>query len=243
MIKSKAVQTLLTWFIALLVMIILVLLAVRLLLTPWFPAVEYRMPGFPDDPHGFTLEQRLEYSRLSIEYLVNDADIRFLGDLRFPDGQHAPPSSCLPPEDCTRLFNDRELEHMLDVKLTVRASMWVLLGAMLLLLGLRIWAWLGGWQAVYFRGLGRGGWLTVITIVTVLLFVILAFNVIFVAFHQVFFQAGTWTFPTSDTLIRLFPERFWQDTFLALVLLAGGMGTLLGLGMRKIPPIAQTHTP
>ena len=123
---------------------------------------------------------------------------------------------------------------MLDVKLTVRAAMWVLLGSLVLLLGLWIWAWRGGWQAIYFRGLERGGWLTIITIVTVLLFVILAFNVIFVAFHQVFFQAGTWTFPTSDTLIRLFPERFWQDTFLALVILAGGMGVALGLGMRKI---------
>jgi integral membrane protein (TIGR01906 family) len=104
----------------------------------------------------------------------------------------------------------------------------------LILLGLRIWAYWGGWQAVYFRGLERGGWLTVITIVTILLFVILAFNVIFVAFHEVFFNAGTWTFPTSDTLIRLFPERFWQDTFLTLVLLAGGMGTLLSLWLRKI---------
>lgn len=233
MLKSKAVQNLLTWLIALLVLVILVLLAVRLLLLPWFTAIEYRMPGFPADPYGFTLEQRLEYSALSVEYLVNDADINFLGDLRFPDGQSAPPSSCRPPEDCTRLFNERELGHMLDVKLTVRTAMWVLLGAMLIGLGLRIWAYRGGWQPVYFRGLERGGWLTVITIVTVLLFVILAFNVIFVAFHQVFFQAGTWTFPTSDTLIRLFPERFWQDTFLALVLLAGGMGTLLGLWLRK----------
>ena len=74
MLKSKAVQTLLTWFIALLVMVILVLLAVRLLLTPWFPAVEYRMPGFPDDPYGFTLEQRLEYSRLALDYLLKPFD-------------------------------------------------------------------------------------------------------------------------------------------------------------------------
>jgi hypothetical protein len=27
-------------------------------------------------------------------------------------------------------------------------------------------------------------------------------------FHQIFFSAGTWMFLYSDTLIRLFPERF-----------------------------------
>jgi integral membrane protein (TIGR01906 family) len=233
MTLSKSTQTLLSWLTVLLVLITLVLLAVRLLIFPLFPALEYRMPGFPADPYGFTLEQRLEYSRLSVQYLTNDADISFLSDLRFPEGQQAPLSSCRPPEDCTRLFNERELGHMLDVKNTVKTAMWVLNVALLLLLGFAFWAWRGNWAAAYQRGLERGGWLTVIVIVAVLLFVILAFNLIFVLFHQVFFQAGTWTFPTSDTLIRLFPERFWQDTFLALVLLAGGLGTALALLMRK----------
>jgi uncharacterized membrane protein len=63
----------------------------------------------------------------------------------------------------------------------------------------------------------------------------LAFHVIFVAFHNVFFQAGTWQFLFSDTLIRLFPERFWQDTFIALGVLAGGGGLLVGLLVRDKP--------
>ncbi len=239
--SSRNTQSLLSWLTAIFVVVTLILIAVRLLIFPLFPAVEYRMPGFPDDPYGFTLEQRLEYSRLSVEYLTNDADISFLGDLRFPDGQQAPPTSCLPPADCTRLFNDRELGHMLDVKNTVKAAMWILNGALVLLLGLGFWAWRGGWTAAYQRGLERGGWLTLVIIAAVLLFVILAFNVIFVLFHQVFFQAGTWTFPTSDTLIRLFPERFWQDTFLALVLLAGGMGLLLWRLMRRIRLVGSAN--
>jgi len=231
---TKPTQTLLSWLTAIFVMVTLILIAVRLLIFPWFPSLEYRMPGFPDDYYGFTLEQRLEYSRLSVEYLTNDAEINFLGDLRFPEGQQAPPTSCRPPADCTRLFNDRELGHMLDVKNTVKAALWILNGSLVLLLGFGFWAWRGGWIGAYQRGLERGGWLTLIVIGAVMLFVLLAFNVIFVLFHQVFFQAGTWTFPTSDTLIRLFPERFWQDTFLALVLLAGGMGVALWYLMRRI---------
>jgi len=119
--------------------------------------------------------------------------------------------------------------------------MWVLNGSLVLLLGLAIWAWRGGWTAAYQQGLERGGWLTLIVIGAVLLFVVLAFNAIFVIFHQVFFQAGTWTFPTSDTLIRLFPERFWQDTFLALVLLGGGMGAALWRLMRRIRLVGSAN--
>jgi integral membrane protein (TIGR01906 family) len=33
----------------------------------------------------------------------------------------------------------------------------------------------------------------------------------FTAFHRVFFEGNTWIFPRSDTLIRLFPNRFWVD--------------------------------
>jgi uncharacterized membrane protein len=67
----------------------------------------------------------------------------------------------------------------------------------------------------------------------IILFVLLAFGVIFVAFHQVFFESGTWTFFYSDTLIRLFPERFWRDTFIAVGVLAGGAGLLLGRFVRE----------
>ena len=42
---------------------------------------------------------------------------------------------------------------------------------------------------------------------------------------RLLFKAGTWTFLYSDTLIRLFPERFWQDTFLVV----GGLSAVLGL--------------
>ncbi len=45
-------------------------------------------------------------------------------------------------------------------------------------------------------------------------------------FHGLFFNGNTWLFAYSDTLIRLFPIRFWEDTFLtsAFIVLAGGAG-------------------
>ena len=38
---------------------------------------------------------------------------------------------------------------------------------------------------------------------------VLDFSAFFTAFHGLFFEAGTWTFPYDSLLIRLFPESFW----------------------------------
>jgi len=230
---KHSLPILLSWLVSLLVPIVLVLISVRILISPLFLQIEYNTPGFPLDPYGFTKDERLYYSDLAVQYLINSADISFLGDLRFPEGQSAPPQSCQFMEDCARLYNARELKHMVDVKNVVKLALWVLyigLGAMV---GLGVWAYFGGWLADYRRGLRRGGWITVGFIVAILLFVAVAFGVIFVLFHNIFFESGTWTFFYSDTLIRLFPERFWRDTFIAIGILAGGSGLALGLLLKE----------
>lgn len=211
--------------ITILVPVALVLTGVRAVLGPWFLEFEYRTPNFPADPYGFTMEERLRYSRIAVDYLLNDEDISFLANQRFPEGEQAPPPTCAYMDDCTRMYNERELRHMVDVKEVVQAALgvWYVSIAVLVITG--IWAWRGNWMPDYRWGLARGGLLTLILIAVILLLVLAAFGFIFVVFHQVFFEEGTWTFLWSDTLIRLFPERFWRDTFLVV----GGITTLLGL--------------
>jgi integral membrane protein (TIGR01906 family) len=215
----------LSWLIAVILTVIIVLSVVRLVINPWYLSFEYHTPGFPADPYGFSLQDRLNYGKLAVDYLVNSADISFLGNLRFPAGQQAPEPSCQFMTDCTHLYNDRELEHMLDVKIVVKGAIRVLEISILILAILGLWAWRGKWVEAYLRGLQRGGMLTLLFIGLVILSVLVAFNYIFIIFHEIFFKAGTWTFLYSDTLIRLFPERFWQDTFL----MVGGLSAALAL--------------
>ena len=229
---NPQIKTMLSWMVTLLTPILLVIAAIRLLLTPTFLIIEYNTPDFPPDPYGFTKAERLRWSKIAVEYLLIDAEISFLGDLRFPEGQQAPPESCRNMDDCTRLYNDRELKHMLDVKIVTQAALRVGYFSLAAILLLGIWAWRGGWWEAFRQGMGRGGWLTVFLLIGVILFVILAFGVIFVAFHNVFFESGTWQFLFSDTLIRLFPERFWRDTFIAIGVLAGGAGLVLVYTLR-----------
>ncbi|HSF83992.1 MAG TPA: TIGR01906 family membrane protein [Anaerolineales bacterium] len=231
--KSISIINAASWLVTLLVPVVLVLSAVRALVTPAFVFIEYNTPGFPTDPYGFTKEDRLLYANIAVDYLLNDEDISFLGDLRFPQGETAPPQTCQSMDDCTRLYNDRELQHMVDVKNVVQGAMrtWVI--AFLVVVFLGFLAWRFNWWESYRHALGRGGWLTVIMLAGIILFVLVAFGVLFVAFHEVFFDSGTWTFLYSDTLIRLFPERFWRDTFIAVGILAGLAGVLFGYLFRQ----------
>ena len=54
----------------------------------------------------------------------------------------------------------------------------------------------------------------------------------FTAFHKLFFVGDSWLFLYSDTLIRLFPIRFWQDAFLLAAVIALGGGVALGMGLK-----------
>jgi integral membrane protein (TIGR01906 family) len=215
------VTRLASWLATLLVPLGLILTSVRLLLTPAFVQIEYRTPAFPADPYGFTRQDRLHWSLIALDYLLNDEGISFLGDLRFEDG--------------TPVYNERELQHMVDVKFVLQKALVVWVVACLGLALLAVWAWRGNWRQVFRRSLVRGGWLTVILVLIVMAAVLIGFGVFFVFFHEVFFDPGTWIFRFSDTLIRLFPERFWRDTFLALGLLSLAGGLAFAYGFRSRP--------
>jgi integral membrane protein (TIGR01906 family) len=219
-------SNILSWLVAILVPFALIGTGLRLLLTPVFLQVEYNMPYFPSDPFGFTKEDRLTWAPYAVEYLINNEDVSYLGDLKFEDG--------------TPLYNERELSHMNDVKQVTKAALnvWYLSLGLLALLGLL--AWRGGWMQAYRLGLKRGGWLMVglggviglIAFVGITIDPNLFFG-FFTGFHRIFFEGDSWLFLFSDTLIRLFPIRFWQDAFLFAAVMAMGGGLALGLGLKK----------
>ncbi len=222
----------LSWLITLLTPLALIGLAVRLVLIPVYLQVEYRMPYFPPDDYGFTTQDRLHWAPTVWNYLVNNADVSYLGTLRFADG--------------SALFNERELSHMQDVKRVIQGALATWRGSLAFLLLLGLWAWRGNWLPVYRQGMRRGGWLMVGLALGIGLIVVAGISLnpdvfweFFTFFHSLFFKGDSWLFAYSDTLIRLFPIRFWQDTFLlaALIVLGGGLGLALG----GKPPAASMH--
>ena len=92
------ISPILSWLVTLLIPLALIGLGLRVLLSPVFLKIEYNMPYFPPDQYGFTKADRLKWAPYALEYLVNSADISYLGDLKFDDG--------------TALYNERELSQL-----------------------------------------------------------------------------------------------------------------------------------
>ena len=220
---NSKLTTTLSYLTTILTPIFLLGLGLRILLTPLFYNIEYRMPYFPEDPFGMTQEERLHWAPFAIDYLINDADISYLGDLTFEDG--------------TPLYNERELSHMHDVKVVTKGSLRVWYLTVVLMVGLGAWARYGGWWQAFRAGLRHGGWLMIGLVMAIGLFGALAFRQLFVLFHALFFEGDSWLFQYSDTLIRQFPMQFWQDAFLwaGIIAIGGALGLALGLKEKASP--------
>jgi integral membrane protein (TIGR01906 family) len=204
----KFIKVLASIAVIILVPVFLLMTSIRILINPDYPLVEYQMPGFPDDPFGFTSEERLNYARNSVEYLLNNEPISFLGELKMADG--------------SPLYNDRELSHMLDVKILVQGMLrawWIILGVLLLI---GVLAWRLRWLGSFFLQIVWGGWATLALVGFLVLSTFLDFSALF--------TGDTWLFYTSDSLIRLFPERFWSDAFIyiGIFTIAGALIAIFG---------------
>ena len=203
-----------------LIPVILVLTSVRLLMTNGFVRFNYAIPGFPDDRYGFTEEDRLFHAPIALDYLHNDEGIEFLGDQRFEDG--------------SPVYNTRELGHMEDVKQVTQAALnvWRIGLAVTLVVSLVLWRVAGStylWEA--WQG---GAKLTALIMAILLVGLIAAFSILFVGFHEIFFDPNTWTFLFSDTLIRLFPQRFWEVAFGTVAVAALVQAGLIYLATRLL---------
>ncbi len=222
-----------SYFVSFLIPLTLIGTALRILLTPIFFNIEYRMPYFPADEYGFTQQDRLQWAPFAVEYLVNSAEISYLGDLKFEDG--------------SPLYNERELSHMADVKNVVRGALQAWYASLAILLLLAILARRGDWVYEYMNGIRRGGmWMIGLAVALGLIAGVgIAVNPdifwqFFTFFHSIFFEGDSWLFYFSDTLIRLFPIRFWQDAFLWAAALALGGGAGLAFGFKQSSTTEQS---
>jgi integral membrane protein (TIGR01906 family) len=208
--RTPWLPRILSILVTLVVPVLLVLTSIRLLTTETYLRLEYAKPDFPPDEYGFTVEDRLHYGPYAVQYLTGNAGIDYLASVTFPDG--------------TALFNPRELDHMIDVKKVMQVAFAVLgftifLFAILVAILTRSPEERGALR----QGLFGGGLLMLVILAGLVVYVLLQWDEFFTQFHALFFASGSWVFSYSDSLIRLYPVRFWQDAALTI-------GGLSGLG-------------
>lgn len=217
--QAAVMPKLLGHFVTASIPVLLVMISVRLVMTPLFLQIEYNRAGFPQDFYGFTTEDRLQYAPYALQYLLNGDDIRFLGDLRFPDGGE--------------LYNTRELRHMRDVKVVTQI---VFLASMVvgLLAVISLYLLISHSRSLAVPSLVRGSILSISLVVAIVVVAVVSWNTFFTGFHSLFFSSGTWQFEYSDTLIRLFPEQFWFDAAVVIGAMTIGGACLLWFSSRRI---------
>jgi integral membrane protein (TIGR01906 family) len=201
-----------------LVPVLLVMTSVRLIMTEAYLAIAYGKPDFPPDTYGFTQADRLSYAPYAVQYLLNGAGIEYLGNLKQANGQP--------------LYNERELSHMVDVKAVTQIALAVLGGTIIMFVALvPIMIRTAEGRHALRQGLFSGAVLMLVILIGLVLYVLLNWNAFFDSFHALFFAEGTWRFEYSDSLIRLFPERFWQDAALTIGGMSAAGALLIILGV------------
>jgi integral membrane protein (TIGR01906 family) len=170
--------------------------ALRALATETF--TRWELGRLEPDRYGLTDDQREALALTGLRSIQPGSEgIVLLARATLPDGSPA--------------FDARELSHMEDVRsvfgVLLRGELAVLVVLALLALGLartRL-------RAVVPAGLLAGALTTLAIAVLAVPLILIGFDAFFTGFHEVFFEGDTWRFSNTDTLIRLYPERLWED--------------------------------
>lgn len=192
--------------------------SVRLLATSEYLGIEYNKADFPEDSFGFNQEQRFSFASENLRYLRENLPVSVLEN----QNNNGKP-----------LYDDRELSHMLDVQVVFQLfwTVWkvisVFFGAIVVLTLFHK----GNWKS-FASALKIGGFITASFIATIGFLAIVGWDTWFLWFHKMFFAAGSWTFNYSDTLIRLFPQKFWMDAVFTVSGLSLAGGLLIGFAGR-----------
>ncbi|PKN87883.1 MAG: TIGR01906 family membrane protein [Chloroflexi bacterium HGW-Chloroflexi-8] len=198
----RTIYKIASWLITITLPFFLIMFSIRVLFTPLFLSFEYNFPGFPKDSYGFSTEERMHWGSESMSYLFDRNNSSSLTNLKFEDG--------------TNIYNDREISHMVDVKILLLQSLNIFYLILVIYLVLFVFFFKKGSLKFFLQGIINGGWFTIGLIGLIIAGIAISFDQLFTLFHKLFFTGDTWLFNYSDTLIRLFPMRLWQDAFIMM---------------------------
>ncbi len=131
-----------------------------------------------------------------------------------------------------KLFGEREVGHLKDVKGLVQLDYWLFWGTLTYALGYAgvslFWRRRRNLSGLA-RGVVGGSSLTLGLMLLLGLGSLLNFEQLFLQFHLLSFTNDLWLLdPSRDYLIMLFPQGFWFDAAIFCVLLTSGLAIILG---------------
>jgi len=130
--------------------------------------------------------------------------------------------------DGDAVLEERERVHMRDVRgvfigFFVVSLIVVVAGVIIAIRWRRARRQRPVWHAIRQGALGL-----IVTLLVVGALALTSFDVLFEAFHRVFFAGGSYTFdPATERLVQLFPFQFWQETAVVLGVIAIALAGLV----------------
>lgn len=132
----------------------------------------------------------------------------------------------------TSVYNARETLHMQNVKQLVTTVDWVqeatLVYVLAYVVAFFVWSREGSIRqlaAQTLAGLGFGAAI----VGGIAIYAALGFEAFWTRFHLIFFPDGLWQFdPATDRLIQMFPEPFWRDMVVLLMVMSALEALLIG---------------
>jgi len=133
------------------------------------------------------------------------------------------------------VLNERERQHMADVRGVFATFFLVALAAGLVLGGAFMLNGRRPARARLWRRLSRSG--VIITVVTIVggVLALVFFDAAFALFHRLFFAEGSWTFDAgTERLVQLFPYQFWVESTIVVGVVVVALSLLLAwVGRRR----------
>ena len=223
---ARIITFLLGIAIALAVPAILMVNGLRLVMNDEYVREVYEHGGVPDDRYGLSSDERTRLALVGLSSIEpsSAAGMEQLRTAKLRSGEPA--------------FNNRELSHMEDVRTLVARAyrlqviLVVAIGILAVILGL-----LRSMRSLVPVALVRGAVLTVVLAIAIAIVVATSYGSFETPFHTVFFEGETWRFAETDTLRRLYPDRFWLDTAIAI----GGLAVLQALVLFPLARLWARH--
>jgi integral membrane protein (TIGR01906 family) len=176
----------------------------------------------------------MPFSRTQLSAIASDIIYYFNSEEEFLDIQKENSSGGL-----VHVFNQREIDHMKDVKdllgLLYRIQEGMVIYLMLVVtIGFFMSG--GGFTKQVVTMLNFTGYFTILLVALLGLISSVAFNQIFILFHQLSFSNDKWVLnPQTSNLIRMFPTQFWLEsaTLIGMLLVLVFVSILLSLFIIK----------
>jgi hypothetical protein len=185
---------------------------VHAIVRPWFPPIVIHR--LPPEPYGMTQAQRIALASVALRSIVPfEGGDRVLREAQLPSGGPA--------------FDRKERQHLRSVRDYIAGLNLIhLLG----IVALVVLAIVRRTRPIAREGLLAGATVTLGIAAFVGIYLAVSPISFLGGFHRFFFSGDSWRFAETETLRRVFPDRFWTDTAAVLgALVALQAAVLLGL--------------